>query len=70
MDATPEEQYEADQALAKLREHFSHVPETTISLIRNDEEDYYVWAAGTRRFTKSPTVAGAIINAYKEIFSN
>jgi hypothetical protein len=62
-----------DYALRNLEEYFDSLPETTISIIFHEgdeeEEDYYVFAAGNRRFSKSPTMSGAILNAHEELFS-
>jgi len=62
-----------DYALRNLEEYFDSLPETTISIIFHEgdekEDEYYVFAAGKRRFPKSPTVSGAILNAHSELFS-
>ena len=62
-----------DYALRNLEEYFDSLPETTISIMFYEgdekEDEYYVFAAGKRRFPKSPTVSGAILNAHSELFS-
>lgn len=64
-----------DYALRDLEEYFDSLPETTISIIfgfhddDDDETGSYVFAAGKRRFPKSPTMSGAILNAHSELFS-
>ena len=60
-------------ALRNLEEYFDSLPETTISIMFYEgdekEDEYYVFAAGKRRFPKSPTMSGAILNAHSELFS-
>lgn len=62
-----------DYALRNLEEYFDSLPETTISIMFYEgdekEDEYYVFAAGKRRFPKSPTMSGAILNAHSELFS-
>jgi len=62
-----------DYALRNLEEYFDSLPETTISIMFYEgdekEDEYYVFAAGNRRFPKSPTISGAILNAHSELFS-